>query len=121
MRADRLWENAKGLISAGDFPLCVHSAPEINRMAVAVVNIVYSDLCFVLGNEFKGIESLEEYVALPDSVLSSVFIYGLCMHIAAILGDNEKHNYFAQLYNSKRLTLTRLETICDIFSKGGNV
>ena len=118
MTAEKLWETAKGLMALGNFPLSSHTAPDINRMALTLINAVYSDLSRICGCRFAAVASLSEKVDLPAEVLSEALVYGLAMHIAAVLGDSGAQEYFAGLYNGKRLSLSRVEAMHDIFSKG---
>ena len=121
MRADKLWEKALGLLGVGAYPSRMQTPFDIGRMALTVINAVYSDLARILGLDFKAISAMSDSVLLPESVLSEAFVYGLCAHISAILGDSDMQNYYGALYNAKRLSFSKTEEISDIFSKGESV
>ncbi len=121
MRADKLWERALGLLGVGAYPSRMQTPFDISRMALGIINAVYSDLSRILGLEYKAIGDLSQTVLLPDSVLSEAFIYGLCAHISAILCDSDMQNYYGALYNAKRTGLSSSYNMADIFSEGESV
>lgn len=78
------------------------------------LNFVYSDLFYCLAPEgFEEIKTLSEEIPLPERVLFDVMPYGVAAFIAESLGDGEKQQYFAMMYNRKRAGLTRYEDIED--------
>nr|DAO88777.1 MAG TPA: hypothetical protein [Caudoviricetes sp.] len=74
------------------------------------LNFVYSDLFYCLNSEgFKEIKALSEEIPLPERILYDVMPYGVAAFIAESLGDGEKQQYFAVIYNSKKASLTHYD------------
>ncbi len=79
------------------------------------LNFVYNDLVNCLGrNDFKDVKSLAEKIDMPDRVLYDVMPYGVASFIAESIGDGEKQQYFASLYNFKRKSVTYEDKVQDV-------
>lgn len=79
------------------------------------LNFVYNDLVSCLGrDDFKDIKNLLEEIEMPKRVLFDVMPYGVAAFIAESLGDGEKQQYFASLYNFKRKSVTYEDKVQDV-------
>jgi hypothetical protein len=95
----------------------------IRNSAIVNINLVYSDLWRIrkAKEPFKPVNSLSDTVDLPNDVLYDVFPYGLCMHIARSENDGDQQQFYAFMYNQKRLSLSRIEIIEDTFIRSGDL
>jgi len=96
----------------------------IRNSAVMNINLIYSDLWRITNESdtpFVPINSLSDTVDLPDDVLYDVFPYGLCMHIARSENDGDQQQFYTSLYNQKRLSLSKFNTIEDSFIGSGDL
>ena len=55
-----------------------------------------------------------EELPLPERAVQEALIYGIAAMLAQALGDGEKQNYFALLYNRKRRGLSSFGTVEDV-------
>lgn len=79
------------------------------------VNFVLADLVNCLGrNDYSDIKSLEDEISMPDRVVYDVMPYGVAAFIAESLGDGEKQQYFAMMYNTKRKSVTYEDCVQDV-------
>lgn len=80
----------------------------IRNKAVVATNLVYSDIWRVLGKEnFEPINSTSEKIDLPSDIITDVFVYGICMHIAQSESDGDNQQFYSALYNRKRTSLSQ--------------
>ena len=87
--------------------------------ALALVNIIYSDLHAICAEgTFMPITNLEQSLNLPENVLHDVFPYGLAMMMAQGESDGDQQDLYAYLYNKKRAGLSRFESVKDVLPKG---
>ena len=79
------------------------------------LNFVYADLLGCLGRDDYGdIENLSDKINLPKKVLFDVMPYGVAAFIAESIGDGDKQQYFAAMYNQKRKRVTYEDTVQDV-------
>lgn len=79
------------------------------------LNFVYSDLFYCLNSEgFKEIKALSEEIPLSERVLYDVMPYGVAAFIAESLGDGEKQQFFAAMYNLKRKSVVKDDAVQDV-------
>ena len=81
----------------------------------SAVNFVLNDITHCLGLEnYTDISDISTELQLPKRVLYDVFPYGVAAFIAANIGDSDKQQYFAAIYNMKRKTVTYTEQVQDV-------
>lgn len=79
------------------------------------VNFVLADLIHCLGRDDYGdIKNLSDEINLPKRVLYDVMPYGVASFIAESVGDSEKQQFYANMYNTKRKTVVYSETVKDV-------
>lgn len=79
------------------------------------VNFVLADLIHCLGRDDYGdIKSLSDEISMPKRVLYDVMPYGVAAYIAESIGDGDKQQYFAMMYNSKRKTVVYEDSVQDV-------
>ena len=79
------------------------------------VNFVLADLIHCLGqDDYCDITSLADELKLPKRVLYDVMPYGVASFIAESVGDGEKQQFYANMYNTKRKTVVYSDTIKDV-------
>ena len=87
----------------------------IKDRSLTFINLVYSDIWYILKEEdFTPLSTLKDKIDLTDRVLQDVFPYGLCMFIAQSESDSDNQALWTNLYNQKRTSLTRLDTVKDV-------
>ena len=78
----------------------VSEIENINKRAVSTVNHIYRSIYFKTAKEgFKPLESINDYVSLPESVIYNCLIPGVASKIAFDYGDAKQQAYFADMYN----------------------
>ncbi len=83
--------------------------------ALNAVNFVFADLFYCLNDTgFKELGKLSEEIDLPERVLNDVMPYGVASFIAKNVGDGENQQFFAQMYNTKRRSVSVGSKIQDI-------
>lgn len=81
----------------------------LNR-GTALINVIYSELWRAEGkDEFTPIETLTDEIKLTDRVLSEIMPSGVAMLIAQSESDGDSQQLWAEIYNRKRATMTRIE------------
>ena len=79
------------------------------------VNFVLADLIHCLGRDDYGdIKSLSDEISMPKRVLYDVMPYGVAAYIAESIGDGDKQQYFAMMYDSKRKTVVYEDSVQDV-------
>lgn len=91
------------------------SDPRFQLIAKNAVNFISADIIHCLGlDTYSDVENLSEEIRLPNRVIYDVMPYGVAAFIAESLGDGEKQQYFASLYNRKRTTVNYESNIQDV-------
>lgn len=122
MTGNQLLNNALKVLGYTDQNGNAQLTSRVRNSAVVNINLVYSDLWRITRDEpFEPINSLGDTIDLPESVLHDVFLYGLCMHIARSENDGDQQQFYTVLYNQKRTSLSRFETIQDSFVRSGDL
>jgi hypothetical protein len=89
--------------------------PRFQVTALNAVNFVYADLFYCIYTEgFKELGKLSEDVDLPERVLNDVMPYGVASYIAKNVGDGDNQQYFAQIYNTKRRSVSLGSSVEDV-------
>ncbi len=89
--------------------------PRFQVTALNAVNSVYADLFYCLYTDnFKELGTLSEEIDLPERVLNDVMPYGVASFIAKNVGDGENQQFFAQMYNTKRRSVSSGSVIEDV-------
>jgi hypothetical protein len=79
------------------------------------VNFILADLTHCLGrDDYKDIKSLEDEISMPDRVIYDVMPYGVAAFIAESMGDGDKQQFFASMYNAKRKSVTYESSVQDV-------
>lgn len=79
------------------------------------INFVLADLIHCLGRDDYGdITNLGSEILLPKRVLYDVMPYGVAAFIAESIGDADKQQYFATMYNTKRKTVVYQDSVQDV-------
>ena len=100
----------------------------ISSKSLAVVNVIYSDLwhvcyggetdCFASARndikEFVPLENIHEEINLPERAINDVMIYGVASFIAQSESDGDQQQIYTTLYNQKRASLSKKETVQDV-------
>ena len=111
MTAQNVLNSALNLLGYNDSNGNAQLTQNIRSRAVPLINSVYSELCRCVGKEFKSIESLGDDLNIPDRVLVEVMSPGLASYIAQAEGDSSNEAFWGQIYDNKRLSLTKTEKI----------
>lgn len=94
MTAKSLFDKAIKLVGYG----AIKGSPRITDRTLEIINEVYADLHFaVCDDRFVPIRSLSDEVHLPDRLLNTAAVYGIC----AALGEGENDDTIAILYGEK--------------------
>ena len=78
------------------------------------VNFVLADLVHCLGRDDYGDIKLSDEISMPKRVLYDVMPYGVAAYIAESIGDGDKQQYFAMMYDSKRKTVVYEDSVQDV-------
>ena len=78
------------------------------------VNFVLADLVHCLGRDDYGDIKLSDDILMPKRVLYDVMPYGVAAYIAESIGDGDKQQYFAMMYDSKRKTVVYEDSVQDV-------
>jgi hypothetical protein len=79
------------------------------------LNLVFADLLGCLGRDDYGdIQDLSKEIDMPKKVLFDVMPYGVAAFIAESIGDGDKQQYFAAMYNQKRKRITYEDSVQDV-------
>lgn len=82
--------------------------------SITAVNAIYSDLYYLNKKEgFKPVASANDSVNLEERVLNDVMPYGVASFIAQNMGDTVNQQFYSQMYNLKRKTVSAQSTITD--------
>lgn len=85
----------------------------LNR-ATALINVIYSELWRAEGKtDFEPIKNLTDEVKLTKTVLNEIMPCGVATLIAQSESDGDMQQLWAEIYNRKKATMTRVEEITD--------
>ncbi len=88
---------------------------ELYRYAEICIISVYNDLWYKLNvNGNKPFNSLNDEIELDERIVNDIMPYGVAMYLALILSDGEKQQFYAQVYNQKRLSLSSMGSVRDV-------
>lgn len=102
------------------FDLCGYTRTnELNKQAITAVNIIYSDIFYILKKEgFSPVTNLNDEITFEERIINDILPYGVASHIAELEYDGEKQNLYAAYYNRKRLTIGGRGKIEDKLPRG---
>ena len=81
----------------------------ISNRAVAVINVIYAELWRTEGKkDFEPITNLADKINLSERVLNEIMPCGVAMMIAGSESDGDNQSFWAEVYNRKRATMTRI-------------
>lgn len=114
MTASKIIEKALGLLGY-DVLQKTGSISDIQENAISAVNSVYADLYFLLNKEgFKALENALETIDLPEKALVDIMPYGVASFMASFQGDSDSQQFFSKIYNLKRKSIIKEETVQDV-------
>ena len=93
---------------------------ELLSKGLAAVDRIYSDLHYaVYGDEAERvkIKTMSDEIPLPPRVTDDILPYGVAMLLSLWEGDGENNQIWAQVYNEKRGTITKISKISDAQTK----
>lgn len=90
----------------------------IMQKALDIIEDVYYELWQIAkpAEEFKSINTLSDTLNLPENALC-VMVYGVAAFIAISENDDANKNWWLQVYNRKRATLSSLTNKKDVVPK----
>ncbi len=95
---------------------------EILVNGTGAVNQIYSDLHHAVSTDpFQPLADLSGELLLPPRAAYDVMPYGVAMLLAQSESDGDNQQLFAELYNRKRLSLSRTDRVHDVTPLGGLV
>lgn len=109
MTAREVLNNALKLLGYTEANGNVELPQRISNRAVAVINVIYAELWRAESAiEFKPIKSLTDEINLTERVLNEIMPCGIAMMIAGSESDGDSQNFWAEIYNRKRTTMTHI-------------
>ncbi len=90
----------------------------ITSKGLTLLNLVYSDLWRICNRgEFQPLNRLQTEITLPEIAINDVMPYGMAMMIAQSESDGDQQQLYSSLYNQKRASLSKKETIQDVLPR----
>ena len=87
---------------------------EVLMGGMVAVNQIYADLHYACSNApFSPLATLNDPLFLPDRALIDVMPYGVAMLLAQSESDGDNQQLFAEVYNRKRHSLSRSDSMAD--------
>ncbi|MBE7092717.1 MAG: hypothetical protein E7365_06025 [Clostridiales bacterium] len=113
MIAKNIIDKAMALLGYADMEGNTDSA-RFQLTSITAVNAIYSDLYYLNNKtDFKPITSANDSVNLEERVLNDVMPYGVASFIAQNMGDTVNQQFYSQMYNLKRKSVSAQATITD--------
>jgi hypothetical protein len=113
MIAKNIIDKAMALLGYADIEGNTDSA-RFQLASITAVNAIYSDLYYLnTKTDFKPITSANDSVNLEERVLNDVMPYGVASFIAQNMGDTVNQQFYSQMYNLKRKSVSVQATITD--------
>ena len=90
----------------------------ITAKAPTLINLIYSDLWRICNEgEFEPMKSMQAEITLPEQALNDVMPYGVAMMLAQSESDGDQQQLYSVLYNRKRTSLSKKETVEDVLPR----
>lgn len=110
MTARQIVNNALKLLGYTDANGNSELPQRILNKAVPLINVIYSELARIESVlDFEPIKTLNDKIKLTERVLSEIMPAGVAMLIAASEEDGVSEALWAEIYNRKKVTLSRFE------------
>lgn len=94
----------------------------ITGKSVAILNLIYSDLWRICNEgEFIPIKTVQDDILLPERALNDVMPYGVAGFIAQSEEDGAQQQVWMNMYNQKRASLSRKESIQDVLPRSYDI
>lgn len=119
MTGQKIIENAISLLGYTAANGNLQQNARIAAKALVTVNQIYSDLWRICNDgDFVPLKTVHEEIKLPERAVNDVMPYGLAMLIAQSESDGDQQQLYAALYNRKRTSLSKRESIQDVLPRG---
>lgn len=110
MTARQIVNNALKLLGYTDANGNSELPQRILNKAVPLINVIYSELARIESVlDFEPIKTLNDEIKLTERILSEIMPAGVAMLIAASEEDGVSEALWAEIYNRKKVTLSRFE------------
>lgn len=87
-----------------------------------ILNQIYSDLWRVCKKGFfLPLANVSVNIDLPERAINDVMPYGVAMLMAQSEEDSMQQQIYATLYNRKKIGLSRIETIKDVWPRSNDL
>ena len=118
MTGQEIMKTATDLLGYSNANGNLQLSARISGKALVTVNLIYSDLWRVCNDgEFTPLDNIHDDIYLPERAVNDVMPYGVAMMIAQSESDGDQQQLYSKLYNQKRSSLTRKETIKDVLPR----
>jgi hypothetical protein len=86
--------------------------------ALVNLNLIYSDLWRACSDEeFIPLSNIHGEVKLPERIINDIMPYGVAMMLAQSESDGDQQQLYSVLYNRKRASLVKKESIKDVLPR----
>ena len=86
--------------------------------ALVNLNLIYSDLWRAsYDEEFKPLTNIHDEIKLPERVINDIMPYGVAMMLAQSESDGDQQQLYSVIYNRKRASLIKKESIQDVLPR----
>lgn len=88
---------------------------QLMALGEAALQAVFTDLFYACAREGEPVlPSRLDEILLPGRAVNDALVFGIAAFLAQALGDGDKQNYFALLYNRKRRGLNPSGAVEDV-------
>ena len=109
---------AKHIFDSALLNLGYRKTDRLYEPALTFINQVCGDLSTLRGDEYHPLASLSDAIPYDDAAFMQAAVYGLSMHLALLMGDGDKNQFFANIYTQKRRLLATTTTRVDSLPRG---
>ena len=109
---------AKHIFDSALLNLGYRKTDRLYEPALTFINQVCGDLSTLRGDKYYPLTSLSDATPYDDATFMQAAIYGLAMHLALLMGDGDKNQFFANIYTQKRRLLATTTTRVDSLPRG---
>ncbi len=118
MTGQEMVKKAAAILGYTDNGGNVQLSARITSRSLTLINLIYSDLWRICNDgDFSPIGGLQEELALPERALNDVMPYGVAMMIAQSESDGDQQQFYSAIYNRKRASLSKTETVKDVLPR----
>ncbi len=113
MIASKIIEKAMKLLGY-DILQKTGSVTDIDENVITAINTVYADLYYLINKDgFNEITTAQENINLPENALNDIMPYGVASFMASFQGDSDNQQFFSKIYNLKRKSFVKDESVQD--------